>query len=109
MKRLVWLLSLLPLVPSVSGYGCSLILRTHRDPSTATLAVAETAPPPQASTLGCGIPRVTVRFEEWTSENPNIASVNPDTGVITGVAPGEATILGSGVAVSSGEDVRATR
>jgi hypothetical protein len=68
--------------------------------------VGETAPPPQASLYGCGQPRLTVRFEDWRSENLNIASVNTDTGVITGVAPGETTVIGFGVAVSPGEDIR---
>lgn len=106
MKRSVWLLGILLLMPSVSGCGCTLELIVHLEPSTVTLAVGETAPPPQASISGCNTPRQSVRFEEWTSENPGIASVDPDTGVITGVAPGEATVLGSGVAVSPGEDFR---
>jgi len=96
MKRLVWLLSVLLLVPSVSGCGCTAELRVYRDPSTVTLAVAETAPPPRISTSGSGCfgPRQTVEILDWTSENPEIASVDPDTGVITGVAPGEAIIVG---------------
>ena len=106
MKRFVWFLSVLLLVPSVSSCGCDLILRVDRNPSTVTVAVGETAPPPQALLYGCGTPRLTVRFEDWRSENPNIASVGTNTGVITGVAPGEVTVIGFGVAVSRGEDIR---
>jgi hypothetical protein len=94
MKRLVWLLSILLLVPSVSGCGCDAILRVDRGPETVTVAVGETAPPPQASIYGCGQPRLTLRFDDWTSEHPNIASVTPGTGVITGVAPGKTRIIG---------------
>lgn len=95
MKRLVWLLSILLLVPSVSGCGCPGILNTRLRPSTLTLTVGETAPPPQASVQACFDPWREVEVEEWTSENPGIASVDSDTGVITGVAPGETTIVAS--------------
>jgi hypothetical protein len=94
MKRLVWLLSLMLLVPGLSGCGCSAVLRIHRDPDTVTVAVGETAPPPRISTSECFEPRRTVEILEWRSENPEIALVNPDTGVITGVAPGEMVSIG---------------
>ncbi len=90
MKRLVWLLSILLLVPSVSGCTCE--ARFHLEPSTLTLRVGGTAPPPRASVSGCNSPKRTIAIETWTSENPEIASVDSDTGVITGVAPGETTI-----------------
>lgn len=93
MKRFVWLLSVLLPVPSVSGCGCPAILNTRLGPSTLTLTVGETAPPPQASVQECFEPWRTVEIEEWTSENPDIASVDSDTGVITGVVPGEMTII----------------
>lgn len=93
MKRFVWLLSILLLVPSVSSCGCDAILRTRLDPSTLTLTVGETAPPPQASVQECFEPWRTVEIEYWRSENPDIASVDADTGEITGVAPGETTII----------------
>ena len=91
MRRL-WLLGILFLAPSVSGCGCDLILRTYLDPTTLTLTVGETAPPPRASVSACAQPRHTVSVNRWESENPAIASVNEDTGVITGVAPGETRI-----------------
>ena len=94
MKRFVWLLSVLLLVPSVSGCSCQGIIRTHFDPSTLTLVVGEVAPAPQVSISGCLKPRQTVEIKAWRSENPDLASVNMDTGVITGVAPGETTITG---------------
>lgn len=94
MKRLVWLLSLTLLVPGLSGCGCEAILRIHRDPDTVTVAVGETAPPLRISTSGCyELPRA-VEILEWRSEDPEIALVDPNTGVITGVAPGEAHITG---------------
>jgi hypothetical protein len=94
MKRLVWLLSLTLLVPSLSGCGCEAILRIHRDPDTVTVAVGETAPPPRISTSGCyELPRA-VEILEWRSEDPEIALVDPNTGVITGVAPGEMVSIG---------------
>lgn len=101
MKRLR-LLSVLFLTLSVSG--CTLESRIDRSPDMVTLAVGETAPSPRASISGYRTPRQTVRFDSWTSEDPNIASINPDTGVITGVAPGGTTVLGSGVAILPGED-----
>lgn len=93
MKRSVWLLSLMLLVPSVSGCGCNAMLRTRLSTSTVTLTVGETAPPPQASVQECFEPWRTVEVEEWGSRNPDVASVNTDTGVITGVARGETTIV----------------
>ena len=87
MKRFVWPLSILLLVPSVSGCGCPAILNTRTHPSTLTLTVGETAPPPQLQTQGCFEPWRTVNVGDWISENPDIASVDTDTGVITGVAP----------------------
>lgn len=95
MKRFIWLLNILLLVPSVSGCGCPAILYTRISPSALTLTVGETAPPPKASVQGCFDPWREVEVEEWTSEDPDIASVDSDTGVITGVAPGETTIIAS--------------
>lgn len=92
MKRSVWLMSVLLLVPSVSACGCDAVLRTRLSPSALTLTVSETAPPPQASVQECFAPWRTVEVEAWGSRNPGIASVDTDTGVITGVAPGETTI-----------------
>ena len=99
MMRLLWLLSILFLAPSVSSCGCTLELRVELSPSMVVLAVGGTAPPPQASIYGCGLPRQPVMFETGTysSEDPTVASVNPETGVITGVAPGETVILVRGV------------
>lgn len=93
MKRFVWLSSVLLLVLSVSGCGCPAILNIRVHPSTVILPVGETAPPPQVSTQGCFKPWRSVEFVEWTSEDPEIASVDADTGVITGVAPGKTTII----------------
>lgn len=92
MKRLVWLLSILLLAPGVSSCGCPSILNTRLEPSILTLSVGKTAPPPRASVQGCFDPWREVEVEEWTSDDPNIASVNSDTGVITGIAPGETRI-----------------
>lgn len=94
MRRLICLLSLSLLVPSVSGCGCTLELRIDYVPDSVTLVVGETAPPPRITTSGCNTPRQTVEILEWTVENPEIASVDPDTGVITGVAPGETRVTG---------------
>ena len=93
--RLLWLLSILFLAPSVSGCGCTLELRQEFSPSVVVLTVGETARPPQASIFGCGLPRQPVVFETGTysSEEPTIASVDSETGMITGVAPGETVIL----------------
>jgi uncharacterized protein YjdB len=91
MKYLFWPLCPLLLIPSVSE--CELSLQAHLVPSSVSLAVGETAPSPQASISRCGEPRHTVRLETWTSENPQIASVNPDTGVITGVSSSETTVV----------------
>lgn len=98
MKRL-WLLSILFLAPSVSGCGCTLELHVELLPSVIVLAVGETAPSPRASIYGCGLPRQPVVFETGTyrSEDPTIASVDSETGVITGVALGETVILARGV------------
>lgn len=93
MKRLVLLLCVSLLVPSVSGCGCTLELRKYLEPSTITLAVGETAAPPRASVSGCSEPRRAVEIDTRTSQNPDTASVDADTGVITGVAPGGATII----------------
>jgi len=116
--RLVWLLSILPLAPGVASCGCPLILRTRIEPSTLTLTVGETAPPPRALVQGCFDPWREVEVEEWTSEDPAIASVNPDTGAITGIAPGETKIIaeadepepfGGSVAVTVVSPTTATR
>lgn len=93
MKRFGWRLSVLLLVPNVSGCGCQGILRTHFDPSTLTLTVGETVPPPQALVSGCLKSRQIVEIETWRSENLDIASVDADTGVITGVTPGVTTVI----------------
>ncbi len=93
MKRL-WLFSVLLLVPGVSSCGCTLELRIDYDPDTVILAVDEATPPPQIETYGCNSPRQAVEILEWRSENPEIASVGTDTGVITGLAPGETRIIG---------------
>ena len=74
MKQL-WLLCILFLAPSVSGCGCTLELRTYLEPSSLTLTVGETAPPPRASVSGCAEPRHEVSVNRWESENPTIASV----------------------------------
>lgn len=92
MKRL-WLLSVLFLAPSVSGCGCPLILHTHVEPRTLTLTVGETVPLPEASQSGCAEPRHPVEIETWTSEDPTIASVDADSGVVVGVAPGKTVII----------------
>ncbi len=93
MKRL-WLLSILFLAPSVSSCGCTLfIIDQNLEPSFLTLTVGETALPPRASVSGCNMPRRSVEIDSWESENPNIASVTPDTGVTTGVAPGKTNIM----------------
>lgn len=94
--RLLWLLSILFLAPSVSGCGCTLELRRDLSPSVVVLTVGETAPPPQASIYGCGVPRQPVVFETYRAEDPAIASVDPETGMITGVAPGETAIIATG-------------
>lgn len=98
MKRL-WLLSILFLAPSVSGCGCTLELYEEFSPSVVVLAVGGTSPLPQASIYGCGSPKQPVVFQPGTynSADPAVASVNPETGVITGVAPGETTIQARGV------------
>ena len=92
MKRL-WLLSILFLAPSVSSCGCNAILNISISPSTVTLAVGETASPPQISVSGCTEPRRVVDIASWSSNNPDIALVDAATGVITGVAPGETNII----------------
>ncbi len=92
MKRLVWLLSLSLLVPSVSG--CTAELRINYDPDSVTLAASETAPPPKITTSGYSVPNRTIEIVEWTVQDPEIASVDADTGVITGVAPGETRVVG---------------
>ena len=97
MMRLLWLLSILFLAPSVSGCGCTLELNHELLPSKVILAVGETTSPPQASIYGCNVPRQSVVLETYKSEDPAVASVNPETGVITGVAPGETTIIITGV------------
>lgn len=93
MMRLLWLLSILFIAPSVSGCGCTLELNHELSPNRVILTVGETAPPPQASIYGCNLPRQSVVLETYRSEDPTIASVNPETGVVTGVAPGETTII----------------
>jgi hypothetical protein len=93
MKRLLWLLSILLLVPGVSSCGCPAILKTRLEPSTVTLTVGETAAPPRALVQECFDPWREVEVEEWVSEEPDIASVDPDTGTITGIAPGETRII----------------
>ncbi len=91
MRRL-WLLGILFLVPGVSS--CTAELRIDYDPDSVTLAVGETAPPPRITTSGYNTPTQTVKILEWTVEHPAVASVDPSTGVITGVAPGETRITG---------------
>ena len=92
MKRLVWLLCLLLLVPSVSG--CTAELRIDYDTDSVTLTVGETAPPPRITTSGYAVPNRTIKIVEWAVQDAEIASVDADTGVITGVAPGETSIVG---------------
>ena len=91
MKRL-WLLCILFLAPSVSGCGCNLILYQDIAPSMLTLSVGETAPPPKISFYGCNAPRTVAKVARWESENPDVASVDAKTGVVTGITPGETTI-----------------
>lgn len=92
MRRL-WLLGILLIAPSVSGCGCEAIGFKRLDPSAITLSVGTTAPAPQAVITGCLEPRRTVvEVERWTSENPAVASVDAESGVITGMSPGETTI-----------------
>lgn len=91
MKRL-WLLSILFLAPGISGCGCNLILYQDIVPSTLTLSVGETVPPPKISVHGCNTPRTIVKVARWESENPDVASVDAKTGVVTGVTSGETTI-----------------
>lgn len=97
MTRLIWLVSILFLAPSVSSCGCTLELNHELLPGKVSLAVGETAPPPQASIYGCNVPRQPVVLETYRSEDPTVASVNPETGVVTGVTPGETTIILTGV------------
>ena len=92
MKRSVWLLSILLLFLGISSCGCPAILNTRLEPGSLTLAVGKTAPPPRASVQGCFDPWRDVEVEKWASDDPGIASVHPDTGVITGIAPGETRI-----------------
>lgn len=98
MTRLLWVLSILFIAPSVSGCGCTLELRVALSPSVVALAVGETALPPRASIYGCGVPRQPVVFEAGTysSEDPTVASVNPETGMIMGVALGETIVFARG-------------
>lgn len=93
MKRLVWLLSILLLVPGASSCGYPAILKTRLEPSTLTLTVGETAAAPRAFVQECFNPWREVEVEEWISEEPDIASVDPDTGAITGIASGETRII----------------
>ena len=95
MKRL-WLLSILFLAPSMSGCGCTLELRVSIEPNSLTLTVGETALPPKISTYGCNSPRTVVEVTRWESENPDVASVDAKTGVVTGVTSGETTISAFG-------------
>ena len=92
MKRL-WLLSVLFLAPGVSSCGCNLILNVYTEPKTVVLSVGETASPPSVSTQFCFEPRQRVEITAWESRNSEIASVDPATGVITGVAPGETNVI----------------
>lgn len=93
MKRSVWLLSLLLIAPGVSSCGCTLMLYTRLEPDTLALRVGETAAAPRALVQGCFDPWREVEVETWRSEDPEIAAVDPRTGAITGVAPGETRIL----------------
>lgn len=105
MRRL-WLLSILFLTPSVSGCGCTLELRQYLEPSMLMLTVGETATPPKISIYGCNLPRTVVEITRWESENPDVASVDAKTGVVTGVAPGETVInaFGTDTDVDTGKD-----
>ena len=94
MKRLA-LLSVLLLAPGVSGCGCTLELYIHFEPRTLTLTVGETTPLPRASQSGCAEPRHPVEIDTWTSVDPAVASVDADSGVVVGVAPGETEITAS--------------
>lgn len=89
MKRR-WLLSML-IPPSISGCGCELILYTYPEPRTLNLTVGKSAPLPKASQSGCGEPRHSIEIGSWKSENPAVASVDADSGVV-GETPGTTEI-----------------
>lgn len=56
--------------------------------SNATVVVGETINAPSVTAVPAGANSTVT----WSSANPAIASVNPSTGVVTGVAPGTTTI-----------------
>jgi len=70
------------------GFGCTSELGIHFQPYTKTVNVGESF---QASIIftSCGGAKTVAHNSIWISDNPNIATVIPKTGVITAIAPGE--------------------
>ena len=51
---------------------------------------------------------LTGRVVNWSSDAPSVASVHPNTGVVTGVSPGSATITGTSEGKSGTSSVTVT-
>ena len=91
MKKL-WLASVVFVALIVSGC-CDLTSEAFLDRRSFNLEVGETAPLPKASFSVCNGPRYATGVDRWYSEDPAIALVDAEAGVIKGVAPGETVVL----------------
>lgn len=86
-------MSLCALALGTTGCGCTLGLATDVDPQTTTLRVGESFTPNPTVGGACG--NVAVSWS-WTTTDSNVLRVEPLIGRSTGLAPGNANLIGQG-------------